>query len=42
MKAFAIKEYKNKYLNMNKLYDYAKRLNVYDDVKNISEVLLWD
>lgn len=42
VKAFAIKEYKNKYLNINKLYDYAKKLNVYDDVKNIFEVLLWD
>lgn len=42
VKAFAIKEYKNKYLNINKLYDYAKKLNVYEDVKNIFEVLLWD
>lgn len=42
VKAFAIKEYKNKYLNINKLYEYAKKLNVYDDVKNIFEVLLWD
>ena len=42
VKAFAIKEYKNKYLNINKLYDYAKQLNVYDAVKNIFEVLLWD
>ena len=28
--------------NFNKLYDYAKKLNIYDDVKNIFEVLLWD
>ena len=40
VKAFAIKEYKNKHLNINKLYDYAKKLNIYDDVKNIFEVLL--
>ncbi len=42
VQTFAIKEYKSKYLSINKLYDYAKKLNVYDDVKNIFEVLLWD
>lgn len=42
VKTFAIKEYKNKYLNINKLYDYAKKLKVYNDVKNIFEVILWD
>jgi len=42
VKAFAIKEYKNKYLNINKLYDYAKKLKIYDDIKKIFEVLLWD
>ncbi len=42
VKAYAIKEYKNKYLDINKLYEYAKKLNVYVDIKNIFEVLLWD
>lgn len=42
VKAYAIKEYKNKYLNINKLYDYAKKLNIYNEVKNVFEVLIWD
>ena len=42
VKSFAIKEYKNKYLDISKLYDYAKKLNIYNEVKNIFEVLLWD
>ena len=42
VKAYAIREYKNKYLNINKLYDYARQLNIYNEVKNIFEVLLWD
>lgn len=39
---FAIKEYANNYLNFKKLYSYAKKLNVYDEVKNVFEVIGWN
>ena len=42
VKSYAIKEYKQKYLNIDKLYEYAKKLKVYDEIKNIFEILLWD
>lgn len=41
-RVFAINEYKNKYLNLKKLYEYAKVLNVYDEVKNVFEVISWN
>ena len=39
---YAINEYSKHYLNMKKLYDYAKKLNVYDEVKNVFEVIGWN
>ena len=42
VKSFAIREYKNYYLDIIKLYEYAKTLNIYKEVKNVFEVLLWD
>lgn len=42
VKAFAIREYIKRYLNIDKLYDYAKKLKVYEKIKNIFEVLLWE
>lgn len=41
-KAFAILEYKRKYLNLEKLYEYAKILGCYEQIKNIFEVIIWD
>lgn len=42
VKCYAINEYKNNYLNINKLYEYSKKLNIYEKVKNVFEVLLWE
>ena len=39
---YAINEYKNKYLNFKKLYEYAKILGVYDKVSNVFEVIGWN
>ena len=39
---YAINEYKSKYLNIKKLYEYAKTLKIYDEVKNVFEVLRWN
>lgn len=41
-KAYAILEYKRKYLNLDKLYEYAKILGCYYQIKNIFEVIIWD
>lgn len=41
-RVFAINEYKNNYLNIKKLYEYAKKLKVYDDIKNVFEVIVWN
>lgn len=40
-RVFAIREYANNFLNFKKLYDYAKKLNVYDEVRNVFEVIGW-
>ena len=39
---YAIKEYKNNYLNFDKLYEYAKILGVYEIVKSVFEVVGWN
>lgn len=39
---FAINEYKNRYLNFKKLYNYAEKLGVYEKVKNLFEVIGWN
>ena len=36
---FAINEYKNKYLDFKKLYEYAKILKVFEQVSNVFEVI---
>lgn len=41
-RAFAINEYKKNYLNIKKLYEYAKILKVYNEVKNVFEVIGWN
>lgn len=40
-RVFAINEYKNKYLDLKKLYDYAKKLGVFEKVHNVFEVIGW-
>ena len=40
-KAYAINTYKEKYLNKEKLYSYAKKLGVYKEVFNVFEVIAW-
>lgn len=39
---YAINEYNNYYLDLKKLYDYAARLGVYNEVKNVYEVIIWN
>lgn len=41
-KVYAINEYKRNYLNLKKLYDYAKQLDVYYEIKNVFEVIGWN
>lgn len=41
-RVYAINEYKKNYLNIKKLYEYAKKLKVYDKVKNVFEVIGWN
>ena len=41
-RAYAILEYKRKYLNLDKLYEYAKILGCYEQIKNIFEVIVWE
>ena len=41
-KAYAIKMYKEKYLNKEKLYSYAKKLGVFKEVFNFFEVIVWN
>ncbi len=36
---YAINEYKDNYLNIKKLYEYAKVLNVYEKVRNVFELI---
>ena len=38
---YAINEYKNKYLDFKKLYEYARKLGVYEEVSNVFEVIGW-
>lgn len=39
---YAIREYTRSYLDFEKLYAYAKHLNVYEKVKNVFEVISWN
>ncbi|HBD06117.1 MAG TPA: hypothetical protein DCY93_01740 [Firmicutes bacterium] len=39
---YAINEYKDNYLNIKKLYEYAKELKVYEKVRNVFEVIGWN
>lgn len=39
---FAIKEYSRHNLNLEKLYNYAKQLKVYEKIKNVFEVISWN
>ena len=41
-KAYAIREYAKHHLDAAKLYEYARKLDVYDKVSSIFEVILWD
>lgn len=41
-KVYAINEYKKNYLNIKKLYEYAKNLKVLDKVRNVFEVIAWN
>lgn len=41
-RVYAINEYKKNYLNIKKLYEYAKILKVYEEVKNVFEVIAWN
>ena len=41
-KAYIIKEYIQNYLNIEKLYSYAKKLGCYERIKDIFEIVLWD
>ena len=41
-KAYAINIYKEKYLNKDKLYSYAKKLGVFKEVFNLFEVIVWN
>ncbi len=41
-RVYAINEYKDNFLNLKKLYGYARELNVYDKVKAIFEVIGWN
>ena len=38
----AIREYSRRSLNLEKLYDYAMKLNVYEKVRNVFEVIPWN
>ena len=39
---YAIREYAGHHLNLEKLYDYAEKLKVYENVRNVFEVLSWN
>ena len=41
-KAYAINIYKEKYLNKDKLYSYAKKLGIFKEVFNVFEVIIWN
>ncbi len=41
-RVYAINEYKNRYLNFEKLYKYARELGVYEKVSNVFEVIGWN
>ncbi len=41
-RTYAINEYNNYYLNIKKLYEYASKLGVYNEVKNVYEVIKWN
>lgn len=39
---YAINEYRKYYLNIKKLYNYAKELGVYTEISNVFEVIGWN
>ncbi len=41
-RAYAIGEYRRRFLDLEKLYAYAKQLGVYEKVKSVFEVLTWN
>lgn len=41
-RVYAINEYKKNYMNLKKLYNYAKKLGVYDEIRNVFEVIGWN
>ncbi|MFA6843176.1 MAG: type IV toxin-antitoxin system AbiEi family antitoxin domain-containing protein [Bacilli bacterium] len=41
-RVYAINEYINNYLDLEKLYRYARRLNIYSKVKSVFEVIGWN
>jgi predicted transcriptional regulator of viral defense system len=41
-RVYAINEYKSKYLDFKKLYEYARQLGVYQKVQNVFEVIGWN
>lgn len=38
---YAIREYARRYLNLEKLYIYAKQLGIYEEIRNVFEVISW-
>lgn len=40
-RAYAIEEYRSRFLDLEKLYAYAKQLGVYEKVRNVFELLIW-
>lgn len=41
-KNYAIREYSRHHLDLEKLYSYAKQLDVYERVRNVFEVISWN
>lgn len=41
-KSYAIREYKNNYLDIKKLYEYATILGCIEEMKNVFEVIIWE
>lgn len=41
-RSYAIKHYRENDLDLKKLYEYAKQLNIFSKVKNVFEVIAWN
>lgn len=41
-RVYAINKYNSDYLNIDKLYNCARQLKVYDEVRNVFEVIRWN